>query len=167
MEEKTRKLNTLERLLIYDRLLRFSLDLLTGIREELKADIEETRLIAESVLEEKEKKVVEDFILKIEELFLLKTDEVLDHIYDEYEVFNFDITFLSAIPEEIERELERLSLIDTINAKLRLLMDVLDEAFCLIPENNERIRVVLTPFRVYRELLEHAIDFNNKFKKKT
>ncbi|AAC07831.1 hypothetical protein [Aquifex aeolicus] len=167
MEEKTRKLKTLERLLIYDRLLRFALDLLTGIREELKADIDETRLIAESVLEEKEKKVVEDFILKIEELFLLKTDEVLDHIYDEYEVFNFDVTFLSAIPEEIERELERLALIDTVNTKLQLLIDILDEAFCLIPEENERIRVVLTPFRVYKELLEHAIDFNNKFKEKT
>jgi len=167
MEEKTRKLKTLERLLIYDRLLRFSLDLLTGIREELKADIEETRLIAESVLEEKEKKVVEDFILKIEELFLLKTDEVLDHIYDEYEVFNFDITFLSAIPEEIERELERLALIDTINTKLQLLIDILEEAFCLIPAENERIRTVLTPFRVYKELLDHAIEFNNKFKEKT
>ncbi|RUM28863.1 MAG: hypothetical protein DSY32_03810, partial [Aquifex sp.] len=106
-------------------------------------------------------------ILKIEELFLLKTDEVLDHIYDEYEVFNFDITFLSAIPEEIERELERLALIDTINTKLQLLIDILDEAFCLIPAENERIRTVLTPFRVYKELLDHAIEFNNKFKEKT
>ena len=161
--EKERRLKTLERLLIYDRLLRFSLDLLTGIKEELKADIEETRIIAESVLEDKERKNVEDFLLKIEELFLLKTDEVLDHIYDEYEVFNFDITFLSAIPEEIERELERLNLVETINTKFQLLIDILDEAFCLIPADNEKIKIVLTPFRVYKELLLHAIDFNKKF----
>ena len=161
--EKVKKVKTLEKLLVYDRLLRFTLDLLTGIREEIKPDIEETKIIADSVLEREERKVVEDFLLKIEELFLLKVEEVLDHIYDEYEVFNFDITFLSSVPEEIERELNRLSLIDTINTKLELLKDILDEAFCLIPEENERIKVVLTPFRVYRELIIHAIDFNKKF----
>ncbi len=161
--EKAKRLKTLEKLLIYDRLLRFSIDLLTGIKEELKADIEETRVISESVLEDKERKSVEDFLLKIEELFLLKTDEVLDHIYDEYEVFNFDITFLSAIPEEIERELERLSLVETINTQLQLLVDILDEAFCLLPTENTKIKIVLTPFRVYKELLLHAIDFNKKF----
>ncbi len=161
--EKAKRLKTLEKLLIYDRLLRFSLDLLTGIKEELKADIEETRVIAESVLDKEESKKVEDFLLKIEELFLLKTDEVIDHIYDEYEVFNFDITFLSAIPEEIERELERLNLVETINTKLQLLIDILDEAFCLIPADNEKIKIVLIPFRVYKELLLHAIDFNKKF----
>lgn len=164
MDEKMRKLKTLEKLLIYDRLLRFSLDLLTGIREELKADIEETKIIAESVLEVEEKKVIQEFLLKIEKLFLLKTEEVLDHIYDEYEVFNFDITFLSAIPEEIEREMERLALIDTINTQLQLLIGILDEAFCLLPQENEHIKVVLTPFRVYKELLLHAVEFNKKSK---
>lgn len=163
--EKVKRLKTLEKLLVYDRLLRFSLDLLTGIKEELKADIEETRLIAESVLDKEESKKVEDFLLKIEELFLLKTDEVLDHIYDEYEVFNFEVTFLSAIPEEIERELERLNLVETINTKLQLLIEILDEVFCLVPAENERIKIVLTPFRVYKELLLHAVDFNKKFEK--
>lgn len=163
--EKVKRLKTLEKLLVYDRLLRFSLNLLTGIKEELKADIEETRLIAESVLDKEESKKVEDFLLKIEELFLLKTDEVLDHIYDEYEVFNFEVTFLSAIPEEIERELERLNLVETINTKLQLLIEILDEVFCLVPAENERIKIVLTPFRVYKELLLHAVDFNKKFEK--
>lgn len=163
--EKVKRLKTLEKLLVYDRLLRFSLDLLTGIKEELKADIEETRLIAESVLDKEESKKVEDFLLKIEELFLLKTDEVLDHIYDEYEVFNFEVTFLSAIPEEIERELERQNLVETINTKLQLLIEILDEVFCLVPAENERIKIVLTPFRVYKELLLHAVDFNKKFEK--
>ncbi|GAB6065595.1 hypothetical protein JCM9492_06870 [Aquifex pyrophilus] len=164
MKGKTQKLQTLKKLLVYDRILRFTIDLLTGIREEIKADIEETKVIADSVLEGEEKKTVEDFLLKIEELFLLKTDEVLDHIYDEYEVFNFDITFLSAIPEEIERELERLALLDTINTQLELLIDILNEAFCLVPVENERLNVVLTPFKIYKELLTHAIDFNNKFR---
>ncbi|NPB08552.1 MAG: hypothetical protein GXN96_06450 [Aquificae bacterium] len=162
---KASKTRILEKLLVYDRLIRFTIDLLTGIREELKADVEETRLIAEAVLSGEERKKVEEFLLKVEELFLLKTDEVLDHIYDEYEVFNFDITFLSSIPEEIERELERLSLIDTINTQLNLLIDVMDEIFCLLPAEDERIRVVITPFRVYKELLLHAIDFNKKFEK--
>jgi len=162
---KHSKTKILERLLVYDRIIRFTIALLTGIREELKADIEETRIIAEAVLPKEEGKKIEEFLLKIEELFLLKTDEVLDHIYDEYEVFNFDITFLSSIPEEIERELDRLSLIDTINTQLNLLIDILDEAFCILPSDNEKIKVVTTPFRVYKELLLHAIDFNKKFEK--
>ncbi|NPA32717.1 MAG: hypothetical protein GXO04_03720 [Aquificae bacterium] len=164
MTEKNGKLKTLEKILIYDRLIRFTLDMLTGIREELKADIEETRVLAEALLEGEDKKSVEDFLLKVEELFLLKVDEVLDHIYDEYEVFNFDITFLSAIPEEVEREMERLALIDTINTQLELLLDVLGEIFCLVPEGRKHVGVVLTPFKVYRELLNHAIEFNKKFK---
>jgi len=159
------KLKTLKKMLVYDRLLRFNIDLLTGIREELKADVEETRILAEGLLSEEDRKKTEDFLLKIEELFLLKTDEVLDHIYDEYEVFNFDVTFLSAIPEEIERELERLALVDTLNTQLQLLIDVLDEAFCLIPPEDERLNTVLTPFRLYKELLLHAQDFNKKFEK--
>ncbi|NPB06153.1 MAG: hypothetical protein GXO03_00960 [Aquificae bacterium] len=161
--EKVDKLKTLKKMLVYDRLLRFTIDLLTGIREELKADVEETRLLAEALLSGEDRRKVEEFLLKIEELFLLKTDEVLDHVYDEYEVFNFDVTFLSAIPEEIERELERLALVDTLNTQLQLLIDVLDEAFCLLPSDDERLRTVLTPFSVYRELLLHAQEFNKKF----
>jgi len=156
------KVKVLEKVLVYDRILRFTIDLLTGIKSEIKADIEETKIIGEALLDDKELRSVNDFLLKVEEAFLLKLSEVLDSIYDEYEVFNFDITFLSSIPEEVGREIERLELIETINTKLKLLRDILYEACCL-SEPNKKIEVVLTPFKVYCELLDHAIEFNKKF----
>jgi len=158
------RLRILKKVLVHDRILRFNIDLLTGIRSEIKADIEETKILADAFLEEKELRYVKDFLLKVEETFLLRLDEVLDGIYDEYEVFNFDITFLSSIPEEVGREIDRLELINTINTKLELLKDILSEACCLV-EPNEKIEVILTPFRVYCELLNHAIEFNKKFEK--
>ena len=158
------KVKVLEKVLVYDRILRFNIDLLTGIKSEIRADIEETKIMGDALLDEEELKSVRDFLLKVEENFLLKLGEVLDSIYDEYEVFNFDITFLSSIPEEVGREIERLDLIGSINSKLELLRDILYEACCL-PESNKKIEVVLTPFKVYCELLNHAIDFNKKFEK--
>jgi len=155
------KIKILERVLVYDRLLRFTIDLLTGVKAEIRADIEETKVLGDSLLREEEMGRIRDFLLKVEETFLLKLEEVLDSIYDEYEVFNFDITFLSSIPEEVGREIERLNLIETINTKLALLRDILLEACCL--EGDRRLEVILTPFRVYCELMNHAIDFNKKF----
>ncbi len=158
------KLKILEKVLVCDRVLRFNIDLLTGIKMEIKADIEETKILGESFLEGKELKFLKDFLLKVEEEFLIRLEEVLDSIYDEYEVFNFDITFLSSIPEEIGREIDRLELFSTINTKLELLKDILNSACCLA-EPNKRIEIILTPFRVYCELIDHAIEFNKKFEK--
>ncbi len=159
-----RKIKILEKVLIYDKILRFNIDLLMGIKNEIRADIEETKILSEALLPEKEMKLLRNFLLKVEETFLLKLEEVLEGIYDEYEIFNFDITFLSAIPEEIEREIERLELINTVNTKLDLLKDILNEA-CCISDTNARIEVILAPFRVYCELINHAIEFNKKFEK--
>ncbi len=50
--------------------------------------------------------------------------EVIDHIYDIYEVFNFDITFLSTLPEELGREIERLDAVNSINSKLELIIAI-------------------------------------------
>lgn len=158
------KAKVLERVLVYDRILRFNIDLLTGIKSEIRADIEEARIMGEALLEEKGAKLVKDFLVKVEKDFLLKLSEALDSIYDEYEIFNFDITFLSSIPEEVGREIERLDLIGTVNAKLELLKGMLQEA-CRLPEENKSVEVVLTPFKVYCELLSHAIEFNKKFEK--
>ena len=158
------KVKVLEKVLVYDRILRFNIDLLTGIKSEIKADIEETKIMGEAFLDEKDVKSVRDFLRKVEETFLLKVGEVLDSIYDEYEIFNFDITMLSSIPEEVGREIERLDLIGSINTKLELLRDILHEA-CCPPEQNRKVKVVLTPFKVYCELLNHAIEFNKKFEK--
>ncbi len=156
------KLRILEKVLVYDRILRFNIDLLTGIKTEIKADIEETRILGESFLSEKERKFLKDFLLRVEEEFLLRLEEVLDSIYDEYEVFNFDITFLSGIPDEVGREIERLELVNTINTKLELLKDLLSGA-CCIPEQGKKVEVILTSFRVYCELINHAMEFNKKF----
>ncbi|MDQ7082516.1 MAG: hypothetical protein Q9N34_05845 [Aquificota bacterium] len=158
------KLKILEKVLVCDRVLRFNIDLLTGIKMEIKADIEEAKILGESLLEGEGLKFLKDFLLRVEEEFLLRLEEVLDSIYDEYEVFNFDITFLSSIPEEIGREIDRLELFSTINTKLELLKGILNSACCLV-EPDERIEIILTPFRIYCELINHAIEFNKKFEK--
>lgn len=156
------KIKILEKVLVYDRILRFNIDLLTGIKSELKADIEETKILGEALLDKREQKLLSEFLIKVEEEFLLRLEEALDSIYDEYEVFNFDITFLSGIPDEVEREMERLELINTLNTKLQLLKELLNGACCLI-EPNKKLEVILTPFKVYCELINHAIEFNIKF----
>lgn len=156
------KIKILEKVLVYDRLLRFNIDLLNGIRMEIKADIEETKILEDAFLKEKESEFVRNFLLKIETEFLSKLEEVLDSIYDEYEVFNFDITFLSSIPEEVERDINRLGLVSTLNSKLELLRDILSDA-CCIDKLSTRLKVILTPFKVYCELINHGIEFNKKF----
>jgi len=156
------KAKVLEKVLIYDRILRFTIDLLNGIKSEIRADVEEARIIGEALLEGEELRYLRDFLLKVEEEFLLKLRETLESVYDEYEIFNFDITFLSNLPEEIEREMERLDLVGTVNAKLELLRNSLSQA-CSPPKPDRRIEVILIPFKVYCELLNHAIEFNKKF----
>jgi hypothetical protein len=157
-----KKLKTLQKVLTYDRLLRFTIDLLSGIRSEVRADIEEVKILSESFLNNKEREEIGEFLERVNSRFLKELDEVLDRIYDHYEVFNFDITFLSGIPEEVEREIERLNLIELINRELEKLGLILEEACCDGNYGNSS-RAVLTPFLVYCRLINHAIEFNKKF----
>jgi hypothetical protein len=153
----------LERVLLYDRILRFTIDLLTGIREEIKADLEEARIIGESLLEEEEMKRLSLFLNRIRDEFITSLEEKLEAIYDEYELFNFDITFLSSIPEEVERDMERLNLIENINKSLEELKTLLLNA--CDAEADPKMKAVITPFRIYCKLIDHAIEFNKKFEK--
>ncbi len=155
------RIEILEKILIYDRLLRFTIDLLTGIRTELLADIEETKILSESLLSRTEREVLNGFLHKVESEFILKLEEVLENIYDVYEMFNFDITFLSNLPQELGREIERLDILTNVNSKLQNLMNILLEA-CSVKTDN-KFTVILTPFKMYCELINHAIDFNKKF----
>ena len=156
------KLQVLEKVFIYDRMLRFNIDLLTGIKMEIKADVEETKIIGESLLGEGELKLMGKFLNKVEGEFLRELENVLEEIYDEYEVFNFDITFLSNLPEEVGRDIERLELVSNINSRLKFLSELLSGA-CFLSDTNRKMEVIFTPFRVYCELINHAIEFNKKF----
>ena len=156
------KLRTLQKVLAYDRLLRFTIDLLTGIKSELRADIEEVKILGESFLEERDRKEIKEFLAKVSGEFLKELDFVLDRIYDHYELFNFDITFLSGIPEEVEREIGRLDLINMINEDLKRLSTILEKA-CCDGDFNESTKAVLTPFLIYCRLINHAVEFNKKF----
>ncbi len=156
------RIRTLQRVLLYDRLIRFSIDLLTGIKSEIRADMEEVRVLSESFLEDSERKKVIEFLEKVNEEFLRELDRALDSIYDHYEVFNFDITFLSNIPEEVGREIARLNLVEMINDDLARLSSILEKV-CCDGDYSEGLRAVLTPFLVYCRLINHAIEFNKKF----
>jgi hypothetical protein len=50
-----RKLEVLKNLLVQDRLIKFNLDLLEGLLREIRADIEEIKILVESCLEGEEK----------------------------------------------------------------------------------------------------------------
>ena len=156
-----KKSEVLTAVLVHDRLIRLNLRLLEGLLSEIKGDVEESKILADACLDDKEKQVYESALLVIEENLLLKISEVLDHIYDLYEIFNFDITFLASLPEEIEREIERLDVLNSINTKLELILSVIDELL-LFENESEKIKTILTPFKVYREVVEHSVSFNKK-----
>lgn len=148
-------------LLVQDRLIRLNMQMLEGILREIKADVEELNLLAEACLSEDEYRKYRDIILRVEADLLTKTSEIVDHIYDIYEVFNFDITFLSTLPEELGREIERLDAVNSINSKLELLTAIFDEIL-LIAEENPKMLAIFTPFRVYREVIKQGIEFNKR-----
>ncbi len=156
------RIKTLQKVLLYDRLLRFSIDLLTGIKSEVRADMEEVRVLSESFLDEKDRERIGEFLAKVSGEFLEEVDRVLESIYDHYEIFNFDIAFLSNIPDEVGREVARLNLLEIINDDLSKLSGILEKV-CCEGDYSEGLRAVLTPFLVYCRLINHAIEFNKKF----
>ncbi len=159
------KLEVLQQVLVYDKVLRFSIDLLMGIKGELKADLEETKLLAESLLSPEEKDKLEGFLSFMEMDFLPALEDILDGIYSEYEVFNFDITFLSNVPEELRREIERLELISSVNRGLSFLKEKIERELEKLSEESECIRTMMTGFSIYKDLIEHTLQFNEKFEK--
>ncbi len=98
------KAGVLSALMVQDRLIRLNIQMLEGVLKEIKADVEELSILAEACLSEEEYKIYKEVVLKVEANLLAKISEVIDHIYDIYEVFNFDITFLSTLPEELGKQ---------------------------------------------------------------
>ncbi len=156
-----KKSEILAMVLVQDRLIRLNLSLLEGLLREIKADVEESKILADECLEGRERELYDKALLLIEEVLLLKMSEVMDHIYDLYEIFNFDITFLASLPEEIEKEIERLDALSSINTKLELILSAIDELL-LFESESEKLKTILTPFRIYREVIDHSIAFNKK-----
>ncbi len=156
-----RKSEVLKSLLVQDKLIKFNLDLLEGLSREIKADMEEIKILVESCLEEKEREVFLKTLRSFEANFKNLIAQALDYMYDLYELFNFDITFLSSIPEELGREIERLDTVNSINRNLGVLAKELEEMLSLA-DWDERTKVILTPLRIYKELLEHGMAFNQK-----
>ena len=156
-----RKLEVLKSLLIQDRLIKFNLDLLEGLLREIRVDMEEIKILVESCLEEEERESLLKTLADFEANFKNLIVQALDYVYDLYEIFNFDITFLSNIPEELGREIERLDAVNSINKNLETLAKALEDIVSLA-DRDEKIKVILTPLLVYREALEHGMAFNQK-----
>lgn len=155
--EKSTVLGTL---LVQDRLIRFNLQMLETLLKEIRADVEETNLLADACpMEEEELQRYRESILKVESELLERIREVVEHIYDLYEVFNFDITILATLPEELGREIERLNAVAYINSRLESIRNILEHIVQLVEENS-KLSAILTAFRVYRELIKHTIEFN-------
>jgi hypothetical protein len=156
-----RKSEVLKSLLVQDKLIKFNLDLLEGLLREIRADMEEIKILVESCLEEGERESLLKTLADFEANFKNLIVQALDYIYDLYELFNFDITFLSNIPEELGREIDRLDAVNSINKNLETIVKVLEDILSLA-DWDEKTKVILTPLRIYREVLEHGMAFNQK-----
>ncbi len=157
-------LATLEKVFTCDRLLRLTLDILLGIRSEIKADIEEILMIAESVDDGESLTVLQGIFSGIEKIFIPKLDEVIDSIYDDYEIFNFDISVFSNMINYIEKDIKNLDPVNTLAARVDFLLLVLQDM--LEPaHDSEVLKTLITPFIVYEEVLKHLSEFLKSFEK--
>ncbi len=157
-------LNVLEKVFTCDRLMRLTLDIFLGIRGEIKADIEEVYMIAESLDSSDTNDIVNDVFNNLEKIFIPKLDEVIDSVYDDYELFNFDISVFSNMVDYIERDIKNLDPVNTLAARvdflLFILRDILEPAL-----DNEVTKTLITPFLIYEEVLKHLSEFLKSFEK--
>lgn len=151
----------LSALLVKDRIIRFNLQMLETLQREIRADVEEVNMLAEACLCQEEAEKYKSLLPKVEQELLSLISDAIEHLYDLYEVFNFDVTFLANLPEELAREVEHLNAVCLINSKLEQIHDLLEE-IVLFGEHSHKLSAVLTPFRVYRELLKYSMDFNRR-----
>ena len=91
----------------------------------------------------------------------LKEEEVIEYLYDLYEVFNFEITFLANIPEELWREVERLDIPNSINSKMEEIANLLEDILQYERES-PKLYAMLTPFRAFLEVIRQALSFNKR-----
>lgn len=148
-------------LMVQDRLIRLNIQMLEGLLREIKADVEEFNILAEGCLNEKELSSYRESIIKMEAELLSALSGAIDHLYDLYEVFNFDITFLATLPEELPREIERLDIAGTVNTILESIHTILTEVLASVEEDS-RLSAIMIPFRVYREVIRQGIEFNRR-----
>ncbi len=159
-----KQLNILEKVFTCDRLMKLTLDIFLGIRGEIKADIEEVYVIAESIDTQEIDEIISNVCQNLEKIFIPKLDEIIDSIYDDYELFNFDISVFSNMIDLIERDIKNLDPVNTLAARvdylLLVLSDILEPATC-----NEVTRTIITPFLIYEEVLKHLSEFLRSFEK--
>ncbi|MFN7064603.1 MAG: hypothetical protein ACK4OF_00415 [Aquificaceae bacterium] len=149
-------------LLLQDRLIRYNLQMLEMLMKELRADIEELNFLAEAcLLEEEEIKVYKSLVAKADEKLFTSFKEAIEYLYDLYEVFNFEITLLANLPEELLREVERLNIPTSINEKMEGILRCIEE-ITQSEGKSQKLYAMLTPFRAYREVIRHALDFNRR-----
>jgi len=159
-----KNLAVLEKVFTCDRLLRLTLDILLGMRAEIKADIEEILMIAESMDDGETLSALHSIFEGIEKIFIPKLDDVIDSIYDDYEIFNFDISVFSNMINHLEKDIKNLDPVNTLAARVDFLLLVLKDM--LEPaQHSDMLRTLITPFIVYEEVLKHLSEFLKSFEK--
>ncbi len=152
----------LSALLMQDRLIRYNLNLLEMILKELKADLEEVSFLAEACsLRDEELEAYRKAIYRIEKELFKSINEVIDYLYDMYEVFNFEATLLANLPEELLREVERLDIPNSINSKTEALANLLEDIL-QVEKESPKLYAMFTPFRACLEVMKQALNFNRK-----
>lgn len=156
------KSGVLTALMVQDRIIRYSLQMFEMLQKEVKADIEELNFLVDACsLGEEEISAFKSLLQRVEKRLFSAFKETIEYLYDLYEVFNFEITLLATIPEELLREVERLNIPNSINAKMEEVLSFIEDLLQL-EEKSQKLYALLTPFRTYREVIKHALEFNKQ-----
>ncbi|MFN3598343.1 MAG: hypothetical protein ACK4VK_01200 [Aquificaceae bacterium] len=156
------KSGVLTALMVQDRIIRYSLQMLEMLQKEIGVDVEELNFLVEACpLDKEELKAFKSIIQRVERGLFTAFKEAIEYLYDLYEVFNFEITLLATIPEEFLREVERLNIPNSINAKMEEILSFIEDILQL-EEKSQKLYALLTPFRTYREVIKHALEFNKQ-----
>lgn len=151
--------NAICSLLAYEKAVRFALYMMEGLRSELKADIEDISSFSEICSSESDSELCKRAIERLKALTLEKIPLLEEQTQQIYEVLTFDAVFLSSIPEELERELIRLSPIEELNSILHSLLEEIEDLLFTI-EEKPLLKTIFTPIFIYRDLIKQSMEFN-------
>ncbi|MEN3034210.1 MAG: hypothetical protein ABDH18_04395 [Aquificaceae bacterium] len=151
--------NTLCWLIAYEKAVRFALYMMEGLRTELKLDVEDISSFSELCSSGPDSKLCNQIINRLNVLISETIPIFEEQAQQIYEVLTFDAVFLGSIPEELERELLRLSPIEELNSILKSLLEEVEELLSSISQK-PLLKTIFTPIFIYRDLIKQSIEFN-------
>ncbi|MCS7083462.1 MAG: hypothetical protein NZL90_00570 [Aquificaceae bacterium] len=151
--------NAICSLLAYEKAVKFALYMMEGLCLELKCDIEDISSFSEICSEKLDSELCKRALEHLRALVFEKIPYLEEQVQQIYEVLTFDAIFLSSMPEELERELLRLSPIEELNSILSNLLEEIESLLFKI-EGKPVLKTIFTPIFIYRDLIKQSMEFN-------